>query len=94
MRHAAAPAGVWRWFAPHRLRQAHAVEMAREGVSLIVIQCQLGHTNLGITSIYTQGIDLTEIIDTVDARRPLMVPSTRRSDVTASRCRSSSEREP
>ena len=42
--------------------------MAREGVSLIVIQRQLGHTNLGITSIYTQGIDITEIIDTVDAR--------------------------
>ena len=62
--------------------------MARQGVSLIVIQCQLGHTNLGITSIYTQGIDLTEIIDTVDARRS---PSTRRTDVTASRCRSSSE---
>jgi site-specific recombinase XerD len=26
--------------------------MAREGVPLIVIQRQLGHTNLGITSIY------------------------------------------
>jgi site-specific recombinase XerD len=48
--------------------------MAREGVSLIVIQRQLGHTNLGTTSIYTQGIDITEIIDTVDARRPPMVP--------------------
>ena len=29
--------------------------MAREGVPLIVIQRQLGHTNLGITSIYLQG---------------------------------------
>jgi hypothetical protein len=26
--------------------------MAREGVPLIVIQRQLGHTNLGVTSIY------------------------------------------
>ena len=42
--------------------------MAREGVSLIVIQRQLGHTNLGITSIYLQGIDSAEIIDTVHAR--------------------------
>ena len=41
--------------------------MAREGVPLIVIQRQLGHTNLGITSIYLQGIDNTEIIDTVHA---------------------------
>jgi site-specific recombinase XerD len=61
-------------FAPHQLRHAHAVEMAREGVPLMVIQRQLGHTNLGITSIYLQGIDSTEIIDTVHARRPPMVP--------------------
>ena len=60
--------------APRRLRHAHAVEMAREGVPLIVIQRQLGHTNLGITSIYLQGIDNTEIIDTVHARRAPMVP--------------------
>jgi hypothetical protein len=50
------------------------LEMAREGVPLIVIQRQLGHTNLGITSIYLQGIDNTEIIDTVHARRAPMVP--------------------
>ena len=48
--------------------------MAREGVPLIVIQRQLGHTNLGITSIYLQGIDNTEIIDTVHARHAPMVP--------------------
>lgn len=48
--------------------------MAREGVPLIVIQRQLGDTNLGITSIYLQDIDSTEIIDTVHARRPPMVP--------------------
>ena len=67
-------AGVRRRFAPHQLRHAHAVEMAREGVPLLVIQRQLGHTNLGITSIYLQGIDSAEIIDTVHARRPPMVP--------------------
>jgi site-specific recombinase XerD len=74
LRQAAARAGVRRRFAPHQLRHAHAVEMAREGVPLIVIQRQLGHTNPGITSIYLQGIDNTEIIDTVHARRPPMVP--------------------
>ena len=36
--------GVRRRFAPHQLRHAHAVEMAREGVPLIVFQRQLGHT--------------------------------------------------
>jgi hypothetical protein len=49
--------GVRRRFAPHQLQHAHAVELAREGVPLIVIQRQLGHTNLGITSIYLQGIE-------------------------------------
>jgi hypothetical protein len=30
--------------------------------------------DLGITPIYMQGIDRTEMIDTVHARRPPMVP--------------------
>jgi site-specific recombinase XerD len=55
LRRTAATAGVRRRFAPHQLRHAHAVEMAGEGVPLIVIQRQLGHSNLGITSVYLQG---------------------------------------
>jgi integrase/recombinase XerD len=47
--------------------------MAREGVPLIVIQRQLGHSNLGITSVYLQGIDNAEIIETVHARRAPMI---------------------
>ncbi|MBJ7330658.1 MAG: tyrosine-type recombinase/integrase [Solirubrobacteraceae bacterium] len=74
LRHTAALAGVRRRFAPHQLRHAHAVEMAREGVPLMVIQPQLGHTNLGITSIYLQGIDSAEIIDTVHVRRAPVAP--------------------
>jgi integrase len=49
LRPTAAVAGVRRRFAPHQLRHAHAVEMAHEGVPLIVIQRQLGHANSGIT---------------------------------------------
>lgn len=75
LRRVATVAGVRRRFAPHQLRHAHAVEMAREGVPLLVIQRQLGHTNLGITSIYLQGIDNAEIIATVHARRPPMIPA-------------------
>jgi hypothetical protein len=48
--------------------------MAREGISLIVIRRQLGNTNLGITSIYLEGIDSAEIIDTAHARRAPVVP--------------------
>ena len=70
LRQVARRAGVRRRFAPHQLRHAHAVEMAREGVPVVVIQRQLGHANLGITSIYLQGIDNAEIIDTVHSRRP------------------------
>jgi site-specific recombinase XerD len=74
LRRTAAAAGVRRRFAPHQLRHAHAVEMAREGVPLIMIQRQLGHSNLGITSIYLQGIDNAEIIETVRACRAPMIP--------------------
>jgi site-specific recombinase XerD len=74
LRRTATAAGVRRRFAPHQLRHAHAVELAREGVPLIVIQRQLGHSNLGITSVYLQGIDSGEIIETVHARRAPMIP--------------------
>jgi site-specific recombinase XerD len=74
LRRTAVAAGVRRRFAPHQLRHAHAVELTREGVPLIVIQRQLGHSNLGITSIYLQGIDNAEIIETVHSRRAPMIP--------------------
>lgn len=69
-------AGVRRRFAPHQLRHAHAVEMAREGVPLNVIQRQLGHADLGITSVYLQGIDSGEIVDVVHGRRAPVIPAT------------------
>ena len=53
----AARADVRRRFAPHQLRHAHALELAREGVPLNIIQRQLGHANLGTTSSSLQGID-------------------------------------
>jgi site-specific recombinase XerD len=74
-RELAGQAGVRRRFAPHQLRHAHAVEMAREGVPLNVIQRQLGHANLGVTSVYLQGIDTAEIVDTVRARRGPVIPA-------------------
>jgi site-specific recombinase XerD len=75
LRRLAVEAGVRRRFAPHQLRHAHAVEMAREGVPLNVIQRQLGHTDLGVTSVYLQGIDNAEIINTVHRRTPPMMPA-------------------
>lgn len=75
LRRLAALAGVRRRFAPHQLRHAHAVEMAREGVPLPVIQRQLGHAHLGVTSTYLQGIDTSEIIETVHSRRAPVIPA-------------------
>ena len=48
--------------------------MAHEGVPLIVIQRQLGYDNLGIRSVYLQGIENAEIIETVHACRATMIP--------------------
>jgi len=77
LHHAAVAAGVRRRFAPHQLRHAHAVEMSREGISLIVIQRQLGHADLAITSRYLRGIDNAEIIQAVYQRPEPMVPAGR-----------------
>ncbi len=46
LRRLAGETGVRRRVAPHQLRHAHAIEMAREGVPLNITQRQLGHTQL------------------------------------------------
>ena len=74
-RRLAGRAGVRRRFAPHQLRHAHALELAREGVPLNIIQRQLGHANLGTTSIYLQGVDPEEIVVAVRSRRAPMMPA-------------------
>jgi len=44
-------------------------------VPLNVIQRQLGHRNLGVTSIYLQGVDPDEVIQTVHGGPPPMIPA-------------------
>jgi site-specific recombinase XerD len=75
LRRRATRAGVRRRFAPHQLRHAHALDLLREAAPLNVTQRQLGHRNLGMTSIYLKGIDPDEIIQTVHAHRPPMIPA-------------------
>jgi integrase len=75
LRRAATAAGVRRRFAPHQLRHAHAIEMPHEGVPPVVTQRQLGHANLGVTSLYPQGIDSSEIITTVHSRTAPVIPA-------------------
>jgi site-specific recombinase XerD len=50
LRRIATKAGMRRRFAPHQLRHAHAVEMAREGVPLKVIQRQLA-TSISVSPL-------------------------------------------
>ena len=76
LRRTAEAAGVRRRFAPHQLRHAHAVELAHEGVPLVVIQRQLGHCNLGVISIDLQGIDSSEIIETAHSRPAPVISAT------------------
>ena len=73
LRRYALAAGVRRRFAPHQLRHAHAVELAREGVSLPIIQRQLGHSYVSTTSVYPQGIEVEEIIGVIRSRRAPMM---------------------
>jgi hypothetical protein len=54
--------------------------MADEGVPLLVIQRQLGYSNLGITSIYLQGIDNAEIMDPSTPAERRWFPRPDRSD--------------
>lgn len=74
MHRLAVAAGVRRRFAPHHLRHAHVVELAREGGAVNIIQRQ--HTHLCTTSAYLQGIDPSEIIDAVHSRRPPTISAT------------------
>jgi integrase/recombinase XerD len=50
--------------------------MAREGVPLNLIQRQLGHANLGVTSVSLQGVGNSEILQTVGARPAPVLPAT------------------
>jgi integrase/recombinase XerD len=44
-------------------------------IPLLVIQRQLGHADLGITSSYLRGIDNTEILHAVHERPIPMIPA-------------------
>lgn len=56
-------AGIRKRIAPHQLRHAWAVERLREGTPLPVIQRQLGHSNLAVTSTYLTGMTNDEVMD-------------------------------
>lgn len=61
-------AGIEKRVHSHGLRHTHAVELMREGVSLLVIQRQLGHSSLQITQRYLDHLEPGEVVATMQAR--------------------------
>ena len=61
-------AGIPHRVAPHQLRHAHAVELARERTPMHLLQRQLGHSSLGTTATYLASVAPGEVIDIVSKR--------------------------
>lgn len=61
-------AGIDKRVHPHGLRHTMAFELAMEGVSLNVIQRQLGHTNIATTHRYVSHIAPREVIAAIHSR--------------------------
>lgn len=71
----AAAAGVRRRCPPHQFRHALSVELMIEGKSLVVLQRQLGHANLQVTTIYTRGLPQKHVIDEIRGRPMPTMPA-------------------
>jgi integrase len=61
-------AGIEKRVHSHGLRHTHAVELMREGVPLLVISRQLGHSNLAITQRYLDHLEPGEVVAAIQAR--------------------------
>ena len=62
-------AGIEKRVHAHGLRHTHAAELAQERIPVNVIQQQLGHANLAVTSTYLAHIAPQQLIDTMKERR-------------------------
>ena len=68
--------GIRRRIAPHQLRHCHAVELVREGVPVHILQRQLGHGNLAVTTVYLSSVAPEEVLAVAHNRRPPTVQIT------------------
>jgi site-specific recombinase XerD len=67
-------AGIEKRVHSHGLRHTHAVELMREGVPLLVISRQLGHSSLAITQRYLDHLEPGEVVAAMQHREwPLHV---------------------
>lgn len=68
LRRVAAKAGLDKRVHPHGLRHAHAAELARDGVPTNLIQKQLGHASLAVTSRYLDHVAPADLIEAIRSR--------------------------
>ena len=61
--------GIRRRIAPHQFRHCHAVELVREGVPVHILQRQLGHANLAVTTVYLSSVAPEEVLAIAHRRR-------------------------
>ena len=61
-------AGIEKRVHAHGLRHTHAAELAAEKVPINIIQAQLGHRNVAVTSRYLAHIAPIEVIETMKRR--------------------------
>lgn len=73
MRRTQERAGIRRRFRPHQLRHLMVIDWVREGRSLVHLQRQVGHSDLGVTTRYTSSLSPDEVIAvSADRRAPVM----------------------
>ena len=70
LRQLASSCGIRRRIAPHQFRHFHAVELVREGVPVHILQRQLGHANLAVTTVYLSSVAPEEVLAVAQRRRP------------------------
>lgn len=73
--HLAAAAGVRKRVRPHQFRHTHTCELLEENKNIVVIQRQLGHSNLAVTTNYTNGLPQSRVIDAMRTRDVPVLPA-------------------
>ncbi len=66
-------AGIEKRVHAHGLRHTHAAELAHEGTPVNLIQAQLGHASLAVTSTYLAHIAPMQLIEAMRSRRAFVV---------------------
>ncbi len=61
-------AGIERRCHAHGLRHTHAFELAMEGIDMLTISQQLGHTSIATTDKYVRHLNPARVVETMRAR--------------------------